>query len=59
MGMRIMHDYLGGFRHWFTTPWTLPGGMVVEPIGMVEFLIILVFFMVGGRPGCGGSRAGY
>ena len=47
MGMRIMHDYLGGFWHWFTAPWTLPGGMIVEPIGMVEFLIILVFLWWG------------
>ena len=58
MGMRIMHDYLGGFWHWFTTPWALSGGVVIEPIGMVEFLIILVFYG-GVRPGCGGSRAGY
>lgn len=47
MGMRIMHNYLGGFWHWFTAPWTLPGGMIVEPIGMVEFLIILVFLWWG------------
>ena len=47
MGMRIMHDYLGGFWHWFTTPWTWPGGLVVEPIGIAEFLIILVFLWWG------------
>ena len=58
MGMRIMHDYLGGFRHWFTTPWTLPGGMVVEPIGMVEFLIILVFLWWGGGLGAAAHAPG-
>lgn len=45
--MRVMHKYLGGFWRWFTTPWPLPGGLVVEPVGMVEFLIILVFLWWG------------
>ncbi len=42
-----MHDYWGAFWRWFTSPWILPGGISVEPIGVIEFILILFFLWWG------------
>lgn len=42
-----MHDYWGAFWRWFTTPWQLPGNILIEPLGIVEFVLILIFLWWG------------
>lgn len=42
-----MHDYWGAFWRWFTTPWHLPGNILIQPLGIVEFVLILVFLWWG------------